>query len=286
MVRRRSQRWQLPSRRGLVTAFMITLEKESIRSHSTLVCFHDLLGFGELLAASGGTLDSAVGELAYRRILALRSSIVTVEPLFPKGTLFFHFNDSVTAYLDVNVQIRSSHTNSSGIASSAVARSEYIAILRFISGCATLHQQCITREEEDRIGPAGRTFVVLGNRWDLGKVQSENVFEVPPLQANLAFSEAYLADAAGSRAGFVQPAFERLYLNDLLWFLLSAAKGGLTDGERSKLDSLGTAGKTFPSNVCSPDAKPISVDIFHRSRTFYSLASHYAIRIAEALSDP
>jgi hypothetical protein len=256
------------------------------KSRSTLVGFHDLLGFGELLASSGGTLDSAVGEVAYRRILALRSSIIEVEKAFPDGTMFFHFNDTVTAYLDVEVQIQSSHTDPAGIAAIPVARSEYVKILQFISGCAALHQRSIAREEENRIGPAGRTFVVLGNRWDLGSLKSDRVFEVPPLQANLAFSEAYLADGAGSRAGFSHRSFDRLYVNDHVWFILSAATSTLTGEERSKLDALGSTNETFPLNLCSPDIKPISLEIFHRRRTFQSVMAQRAVDLARALAAP
>ena len=103
-----------------------------------------------------------------------------------------------------------------------------------------------------------RTFVVLGSRWDLGKAQLGNIFEVPPLQANLAFSEAYLAGAAVSRAGFVQPAFERLYVNDQLWFILSPSKPTLTDDECLNLDKLGASNQIFPANV-SPDSIPIPI---------------------------
>jgi hypothetical protein len=255
-------------------------------SRSTLVGFHDLLGFGELLASSGGTLDSAVGELAYRRILALRSSIVEVQKAFPEGTMFFHFNDTVTAYLDIDVQIRSSHTDPGGIASTPATYPEYVKILRFISGCATLHQRSIAREDENRIGPAGRTFVVLGNRWDLGSIKSDQVFEVPPLQANLAFSEAYLADKAGSRAGFSHRSFYRLYVNDHIWFMLSAANATLAAEERSRLDNLGARDQRFPLNLSSLDTQPVSREIFHRHRTFYSVMSQHAINIAGALANP
>jgi hypothetical protein len=252
-------------------------------ARTTLVGFHDLLGFGELLASSGGTLDSAVGNLAHRRILALRDSIADVEESFPQGTMFFHFNDTVTAYLDVDIQISSSHTDPGGIGCLPIARQECIKVLQFISACATLHQRSIAREEEERIGPAGRTFIVLGNRWRLETVASKRIFEVPPLQANLAFAEAYLADRAGSKAGFAHRTYYQIYVNDYVWFVLCAARLTLTQGEQSRLAALGAKEEAFPSNLCPPDEQPIYVEIFHRRREFHSVMSHHACNIAAAL---
>jgi hypothetical protein len=253
------------------------------KARSTLVGLHDLLGFGELLAASGGTLDSAVGELAFRRVLGLRRSVTDIENQFPKGTMFFHFNDTVTAYLDVDVEIGSSHTDPSGIAAIPIKGSEYKKILNFVSGCANLHQRSIGREENERLGPAGRTFVVLGKRWDLGKVESDHVFEIPPLQANLAFAEAYSADQAGSKHGFSHRTYYRIYLNDYVWFALCAGFHTLTADQQSRLAELGMQKPNFPSNLCSPDAKPISLEIFHRQRTFHSVMSHHTCDITKAL---
>jgi len=253
------------------------------KARSTLVGFHDLLGFGELLAASGGTLDSAVGELAYRRVLGLRQSVTDIENLFPKGTMFFHFNDTVTAYLDVEIEIGSSHTDPGGIAAIPIERPEYEKILKFVSGCANLHQRSIGREEDERLGPAGRTFVVLGKRWDLGKARSDRVFEVPPLQANLAFAEAYAADQAGSRYGFSHRTYYRMYLNDYVWFVLRAAHHTLSPEQQSRLAELGSRTKNFPYNLSFPDAKPIALEIFHRLRTFHSVMSHHTCDITKAL---
>jgi hypothetical protein len=253
------------------------------KARSTLVGFHDLLGFGELLASSGGTLDSAVGELAYRRILELRRSVTDIEQLFPRGTMFFHFNDTVTAYLDVDIEVGSSHTDPGGIAAIPIGRAEYMKICNFVSGCANLHQRSIAREEEERLGPAGRTFAVLGKRWDLGNVQSHRVFEVPPLQANLAFAEAYAADQAGSKKGFSHRTHHRVYLNDYLWFVLCAGHQTLSPEQQSRLAELGSQSKDFPFNLSSPDAKPVPIEIFHRLRSFHSVMSHHACNIAAAL---
>lgn len=255
------------------------------KARTTLVSFHDLLGFGELLAASGGTLDSAVGELAYRRVLELRHSVNDIEDLFPKETMFFHFNDTVTAYLDVDVEIESSHTDPGGIAAFPIRRSEYERILKFVSGCANLHQRSIEREDEERLGPAGRTFVVLGKRWDLGKVNSRRVFEVPPLQANLAFAEAYAADQGGSNKGFSHRTYNRVYLNDHLWFLLCAGLHTLKSEQQSRLTELGARSRDFPYNLNPDDAKPVPIEIFHRLRNFHSVMSHHARDIAKAIED-
>jgi len=260
---------------------MATSHRKGART--TLVAFHDLLGFGELIAASGGTLDSAVGELAYRRVLGLRRSVTEIQNQFPKQTMFFHFNDTVTAYLDIDVEIQSSHTDAEGIAISPPRRSEYEKALIFLSGCANLHQRSIRREEHDRLGPAGRTFVVLGSRWDLGKARSHRVFEVPPLQANFAFSEAYAADQAGAKSGFFHRSYQRIYLNDHLWFLLTAGFPSLTANQKARLLKLGLASGSFPETLQSMDSNPISVQIFHRLRSFHSVMAQHASQIRGAI---
>lgn len=262
---------------------MAILRDRRNKAQSTLVGFHDLLGFGELLSSSGGTLDSAVGDLAYRRIVELRESVTDMEKLFPKRTMFFHFNDTVTAYLDVDIEISSSHTDPSGIAALPIGRSSYLKLLQFIGGCASLHQRSIAREDEQRIGPAGRTFVVLGKRWNLGKAKSKRIFEVPPLHANLAFAEAYLADHGGSKAGLFHRSYDRLYLNDHVWFSLIAGHRRLRAKELSSLGSLGTQSQEFPFNLCRPNINPVTIEIFHRQRTFHSVMSQHACRIANVL---
>lgn len=262
---------------------MNVLGDHSVNALTTLVGFHDLLGFGDLLSVSGGTLDSAVGELAYRRVVELRRSLTEIEDQFPEGTMFFHFNDTVTAYLDVDIRIGSSHTDPGGIGASPFAISEYEKVLRFVSGCASLHQRSIAREEDERLGPAGRTFVVLGKRWDLGKAQSPRVFEVPPLQANLAFAEAYAADKAGSKHGFSHRSYYRVYLNDYLWFILCVGFHQLAAIKQEKLKALASTRKEFPTNLLSPDSKPITVEVFHRVRTFQSIMSHHACDIGKCL---
>ena len=262
---------------------MAILGNKRDTGQTTLVGFHDLLGFGELLASSEGTLNSAVGEIAHKRILGLRQSVAEIQNEFPKDAMFFHFNDTVTVYLDVDVDIDSSHTDPSGIAATPVKRSQYEKILRFVSGCGALHQRSIAREDEDRLGAAGRTFIVLGKRWDLGKTDSKRIFEVPPLHANLAFAEAYLADQSGSRGGFLHRTFYRIYVNDFLWLILCAGGSTLSHEKLSRLSTLGDSKEQFPGNLCAPGTDPVSIEIFHRKRVFRSLMSHHVCDISKTL---
>jgi hypothetical protein len=172
------------------------------KAKRTIVAFHDLLGFGEMVAASGGTFDSAVGAVAFARIKSLRESIDSVHGQFPAGTTFFHFNDTLTAHLDVDIEIGSSHTDSTGIGMAPPKRHEVLKTIRMLGAAATLHQRSIATEDADRIGAAGRTFVVMGKRWELGTGPSGPVMEIPHLQANLAFAEAHLAEKPERVAAF------------------------------------------------------------------------------------
>jgi hypothetical protein len=254
------------------------------QARSTLVAFHDLLGFGDLLSASGGTLDSAAGAIAYQRIIGLRRTLEDVRPRFPATTRFFHFNDTVTAYLDIDAAIGSMHTDATGMHSSLVTREETLKAIAFLDASAALHHTSIIREERDRIGPAGRTFVVLGKRWDIEAQSAEEVSEPALLQANIAFAEAYHADRAGSSAGFSHRSYERLYVNDLLYFLLSVSGLSLFPAEKAALDKLGDKSQHgFPHNLTQPDSRPVVVSIFHRPRSFYNLMSHHAVDIRAAL---
>jgi hypothetical protein len=234
---------------------------------------------------------------------------------FPTAQTFLHFNDTVTTCLDVDINITWGHAIPPGLGIAGfTARAEYLKVLHFVSGCATLHQRSIQREERERIGPAGRTFVVMGKRWALDQSPTENVFDIPVLQANLAFSEAYLADSAGSGKGFNHRSYDRLYINDYVHaILLSAAASPvmlpeppepsgpgakewaavlsesrrqqqppLTDEEQNSLDRLGSRRTRFPLNILTPD-KPIEILLFHRMRTFYSVMAHHAWDIAKAL---
>lgn len=257
------------------------MESNEDESISTLVAFHDLLGFGELVAASGGTLDSAVGRVAYSRIEALRSTAYDTQPLFPTGTTVFQFNDSVMALLDVDVDITSAHTDATGIGGQPLARQTCLQILRFLGASAVLHHECIKREEQDRLGPAGRTFVVLGKRWPLRTVD-DRMTDVLLLQANLAFAEAYTAEAKGSSVGFGGRTFENLFVNDLLWFCLSILPTSLLPADMALLRAVGVGDKPFPARLQQEDSRrPVEVSIFHRPRKFFSLMSHHAINLVK-----
>ena len=246
------------------------------KATTTLVGLHDLLGFGNMVASSGGTLDSAVGSVAYNRILSLRATLDHVQGLFPLDTVLFHFNDTVVAVLDVDIAIGSSHTDPSGIASQISSRDDLLAVLQFLGACASLHQKSLQGEEEERLGPGGRTFVVLGKRWAVPAIQAAKVTELIQLQANLAFTEAYLADSLGSAAGFDKRSSWSLYVNDLLWHVMVTAKVTMKPDESATLSTLGSKDQEFPKNLLAPNDPLAEAKIFHRKRKFYSLMSHQA----------
>ena len=56
------------------------------KAKTCILMFHDLLGFGNLISSSCGTLDSSVGEIAYQRILNLKQSVSSVKTYFPDNT--------------------------------------------------------------------------------------------------------------------------------------------------------------------------------------------------------
>jgi hypothetical protein len=254
---------------------MAIKRKPRDKATTTIVGFHDLLGFGALLSASGGTLDSAAGAIAYNRILGLRKSLDSVYAQFPKGTLFFHFNDTLTACLDVDIDIGSAHTDASFVSMAKPERNEALKVIRFIAASATLHRQIVVHEEDERLGPAGRTFVVMGKRWQIDVPHRAQISEPPMLQANLAFAEAYHADKAGSAAGFTHRMLERFYVNDLVYFLLEFSGEFLLPREKAELDRFGTIGRPFPYSLRTQGADEIEVTIFHRPRKFYSLMSDH-----------
>ncbi len=275
---------------------------------STLVVFHDLLGFGSCVANSGGRFDSAMGEVAIRRIINLRRALRDSIPKFPSGTSFFHFNDSVVGILDAQVSYDPSY-----IAGSARTKMNFFGaseLLKFLGASAFLHDEICRAEEKERVGSGGRTFVVLGKRWALPNDGDKNFNEFEELQANIAFSEAYAADEAGSRAGFRHGWLNSMYVNDRIWNLLLSLSFHrdhekmltMASSETERLlswpfrlywpdmDSLdGTkTHKIFPNNVASHGEKPIELDIFHQKRKFHSFATVYAKRLLEidAVRDP
>lgn len=132
---------------------------------TTMVCFHDLLGFGNMVSVSGGTLNSAVGEIAHKRIGMLRETVNKVNHDFPEGTKLFQMNDSAVAVCDLDYNISSMHIDSGSIGSQPPTAESVINALNFVCASAKLHQRTIQNESHSKIGPAGRSFIVLGKRW-------------------------------------------------------------------------------------------------------------------------
>ncbi len=257
------------------------MQKEEI---TTMVCFHDLLGFGNMISVSGGTLNSAVGTIAHQRIGMLRKTVNEVNHEFPEGTKLFQMNDSAIAVCDLDYNINSMHIDSGSIASQPPTAESAIKALNFVCASAKLHQRTIEKESDSKIGPAGRSFIVLGKRWPVPSYEDQ-VTDVAELQANLAYSEAYAADTAGSKAGFSGRSWDNIYINDMMWFLMSIAKIVIPN-EISKLNNNLTCnpGTEFPNKIIAPlNDKPIELNIFHRKRTFYSVMSHHAISINDAM---
>lgn len=186
---------------------------------TTVVMFHDLLGFGSALSASGGRFDSAIGQVAFDRILKLRETMETVVPFFPQDTPLFHYNDSVVATCDINMAIDFPHASSNPTLSPSF--SDFLKLVRFLGAAARIHDQTISSERDERLGPGGRTFLCLGKRWDVPTCENERIQQFDSLHANLAFAEAYAADQAGSKAGFDHTDHRRLYVNDAFKTTLS-----------------------------------------------------------------
>lgn len=71
----------------------------------------------------------------------------------------------------------------------------------------------------------------------------------------------------------------------MMWFLMSIARTVIPD-EISKLNNnlACNPGIEFPKKIIVPlNDKPIELDIFHRKRTFYSVLSHHAELISDAM---
>lgn len=262
--------------------FLSTENHEPPKSITTMVCYHDLLGYGDMVSVSGGNLDSIVGQIAHHRIDTLRHTISAIKKQFPTGSSFFQINDSIIVTCDIDYQIKSMHIDSRSISSSLPSAAASIEALKFVCGAASLHQETINNDNEKEIGPGGRTFIVLGKRWPISQL-NDGVQDIPELQANLAYAEAYIADSLGSKFGFLGQAWENIYINDNMQFLLSIASASIPD-EIEKLCKLHPTINHFPRNIMNQELDPIDVLIFHRKRRFYSLLSHYAKDISEALS--
>lgn len=251
---------------------------------TTMVCFHDLLGFGDMVSVSGGTFASAVGEIAHKRINMLRETVSEVASEFPEGTVLFQMNDSAVAVCDLDFDIGSMHIDAASIRSKVASKDVTLKALHFVCASAKLHHRTIQKEHDGKIGPAGRSFVVLGKRWPVDS-HNDKVTDVPELQANLAFSEAYMADSLGAKAGFSNRAWDSIYINDLMWFLMSTATLSLLGRGASLSENLvGGKNGSFPENLRAPNSLAIETMIFHRKRTFHSVMSHHAIDISKVLT--
>ncbi|HNP52528.1 MAG TPA: hypothetical protein PKJ85_12150 [Nitrosomonas nitrosa] len=240
-----------------------------------------MLGFGQMISVSGGTLDSAIGSIALKRIDLLRNSIGNASIDFPAGTKIFHLNDSAIAVLDVDLPVQSMHADSQSIIHPPILDvDEVISTLRFLGASAKLHQETINAEHDNKIGPSGRTFVVLGNRWKI-EARSDGVEDVNELQANLAFAEAYQADVLGNKVGFGGRCWDSLFVNDLLWSTMSVGLHQRHDICEQILQHL-SANKEethWPKRLLVQKKNPIEVDIFNRRRVFYALMSHHTISL-------
>lgn len=248
---------------------------------TTMVCFHDLLGFGNMVSVSGGTFSSAVGEVAHKRVNMLRETVGEVASEFPKGTVLFQMNDSAVAVCDLDLDIGSMHVEAAAIHSEVPSKEVALKALHFVCASAKLHHRTIQKEHDGKIGPAGRTFVVLGKRWPVDS-HNDSVADVPELQANLAFSEAYMADSYGAKAGFSDSVWSSIYINDHMWFLMSTAPSLVGVGDLLSKNLVGGKG-SFPENIRA-SSSAIETTIFHRKRKFYSVMSHHARDISKVLS--
>src|SRR5690606_26063762 len=127
----------------------------------------------------------------------------------------------------------------------------------------------------------GRTIIVLGKRWKIHEMDDTSR-GIESLQANLAFSEAYLADSMGSQAGLNHRCYFNFYINDYLWHLLRFANHDPQNAHKDLLEILaqyGIPNSTFPESLRSPEIPPADAVIFHRKRQFFSLMSHHVCRI-------
>ncbi|HAU1181799.1 TPA: hypothetical protein JBI17_03405 [Legionella pneumophila] len=241
---------------------------------TTIVCFHDLLGFGDMLSVSGGNLNSAIGRIAHKRIDTLRETLGKVKNYFPQDATFFQINDSATVICDINYEINSMHIDPASIGSQTPSENTALKVLKFICGAANLHQATLNNDHENQLGPGGRTFIVIGKRWPITDYNDE-IIDIPVLQTNLAFAEAYIADSMGSKIGFNRKIWENIYINDFTEFLIKTAKIAIPSEMVEHLNKLHPT-TPFPENILTPDAPAIEIPIFHRNRKFFSILSHYA----------
>jgi hypothetical protein len=250
---------------------------------TTMVCFHDLLGFGNMVSVSGGTFDSAVGDIAHKRVNMLRETVSEVASDFPEETVLFQMNDSAVAVCDLDLNIGSMHIDAASISAEPPSKEIALKALNFVCASAKLHHRTIQKEHDGKIGPAGRSFIVLGKRSPIDS-HNDKVTDVPELQANLAFSEAYMADSLGAKAGFSGRAWDSIYINDFMWFLMSTSAYSQPEiGASLSKNLVGGKNGKFPENIRAPHSSEIETTIFHRKRKFHSVMSHHAIDISKVL---
>ena len=251
------------------------------QSRTTLVCFHDLLGFGEMVALSGGSLDSAVGELCKKRIELLRKNVGAAELEFPEGTKLFQMNDSAVAVCDIDHYISRMHLQKQGVSSNKPSRENFIKAAKFLVASAEMHMRTEFEEERTRIGPAGRTIVVAGHRWPINLEKKGDVADVPELQANLAFSEAYLVDSQGSSIGLRGLS---MYMNDLMYWLLKLGSEQSPDVAQKLAVSVDVGGIPFPELTQFAQGPNIFAQVFHRKIEYRELHSHVISRLRGELN--
>ena len=249
-------------------------------AQTTLVCFHDLLGFGEMVALSGGSLDSAVGDLCRKRIEGLRKNIGKAESEFPLGTKLFQMNDSAVAVCDIDHYISRMHLHKQGVASNKPDKSVFLKTVQFLVASAEMHMRTEFGEEQTRIGPAGRTIVVAGHRWPITLDETDNVEDVPELQANLAFSEAYLVDSQGSSIGLNGLS---MYMNDLMYWLLKLGSDQSPEIAAALASSVDVRGMKFPELTQFAQGPNVNATVFHRKVEYRQLHSHVVARLRGAL---
>jgi hypothetical protein len=255
----------------------------------TIVCFHDLLGFGNMIAVSGGTLDSAVGEVSYNRVKTLRKTVSDSLPEFPSETKLFQMNDSAIAVCDIPSGYNETYTDPAKGKIPTKDQETCDKILEFLCASAKLHCNVLDVEERQKIGPGGRTFIVLGKRWPLDESAETNITDVPELQANLAFAEAYIADSYGEKAGFKARPKDRIFVNNPMWSLLKSIQYVSSDSEAIvKLNKMYGESDNNGKDIMFPDyllvdERQIDVQIFHRAKKFRSILGERTKKIIETI---
>ena len=235
-----------------------------------IVCHHDLLGFGGMISAAGGTLDSAVGRVALSRISSLRKRFGEIAKYYPEGSKFYHLNDSAIVVCDVDYRLNRFHNTDGSLLQEgdSITDSEYRKCMQFIGASAMLHRSTEEDEESIKSGPGGRTILVYGDRWEVPACEDE-VLNVDKLQANVAFAEATKADSAGSRSGLKRKA---MYVNDRLSAIISSSDSDSSIYneicEYLKKNNMHRSGDSLKELVFFPSEDNVNLEIFFRETCF------------------